>query len=251
LIKGIIFDLGSTVMRFKGEWRAVLEECYSTLAAHLKAGGLDLDEAAFVAAYDRYMDEFYVQRQHEWVEYTAAHLLRLCLADMGIAEVSEELMNAGLKTMFLREEEWWEAFDDAAPTLERLQAEGYRLGMISNASDDGNVQRLIDKAGLRPWLDPIIVSAAVGIRKPNPRIFEMVLERWELPPDQVVMVGDTLGTDILGAQLAGLRNVWATMSADTPANAAYRGQLIPDATIAALSELPGVLAQWNGLRVQP
>ncbi len=248
MIKGVILDLGGTVLHFEGEWRDVLAQARAVLAARLKAGGLDLDEATFSETYGRYVEQFYRQHQHDWAEYTAAHILRLCLKDMGVAGVPDALIEEGLRAMFLDEESWWRPFDDTLPTLQRLHAEGYRLGLISNASDEGNVQRLIDNAGLRPWLDPVIVSAAVGIRKPNPRIFEMVLESWGLPPEQVVMVGDTLGADILGAQFSGLRSVWATMEADNPANAAHRDHIIPDATIATLSELPDLLARWNGAR---
>ncbi len=103
------------------------------------------------------------------------------------------------------------------------------------------MQRLIDNAGLRRWFDPILVSAAVGVRKPNPRIFEMALTQWGLAPAEAAMVGDTLGADVLGAQMAGLRSVWLASRADAPANAAHRHTIQPDATIYDLGELPAAL----------
>lgn len=133
----------------------------------------------------------------------------------------------------------------APDTLAALRAAGLRLGLISNAADDGNVQRLIDRAGLRPWFDPILVSAAVGLRKPNPRIFGRVLEAWGLAPAEVVMVGDMLGADILGAQLAGLRHVWLTAQADHRANAAHAGQIIPEARADSLPDLLPLLRAWG------
>ena len=117
-------------------------------------------------------------------------------------------------------------------------------GLISNARDAANVERLIDQARLRPWLDPIVISANVGVRKPNPRIFKIVLDYWQLPPDRVVMVGDMLGADILGAHHAGMRGVWATMQTEREANAAHIDTIVPDATIASLSELPPLLDTW-------
>lgn len=246
VIRGVIFDLGGTLLHFEGNWHDVLSEGRAALAAHLKAGGLALDEADFIARYGAYVNAFYTQREHDWAEYTAAHVLRLCLAEMGFTQVPEALVQEGLAALFAPAERMWRPFDDAHATLERLRAAGYRLGLISNASDNDNVQRLIDRGGLRPWLHPILVSATLGIRKPNPRIFEKVLEQWQLRPEQVVMVGDTLGADILGAQLTGLRSVWATMDADNAANAAHRDHICPDAEIATLSELPDLLARWNG-----
>ena len=59
------------------------------------------------------------------------------------------------------------------------------------------------------------------------------------------MVGDALGADILGAQLAGLRHVWLTAQADHPANRAHTGNVIPEAEIAALSELPALVKKWQ------
>jgi putative hydrolase of the HAD superfamily len=125
-----------------------------------------------------------------------------------------------------------------------LAAAGFKLAIVSNAADDENVQRLIDNAGLRPYFHPIVVSAAVGIRKPNPKIFESVLGPWGLTAAECVMVGDTLGADILGAQLANMRHAWITAHADHTANRAHRGHIIPEAEIASLAELPALLEGW-------
>jgi len=132
---------------------------------------------------------------------------------------------------------------DYHETLGRIAAAGLKLAIISNAGDDENVQRLIDNARLRAYFDPIVVSAAVGIRKPNPRIFDLALKPWGLTPGECAMVGDTLGADILGAQLAGLHDVWLTARADHPANHAHDGNIIPTRRIAALADLPALLAQ--------
>jgi len=104
---------------------------------------------------------------------------------------------------------------------------------------------MIDNAQLRPWFDPILISAEFGVRKPNPRIFRAALERWGIGPDEAVMVGDTLGADIFGAQNAGVRGVWATMQADRGANDAHRDTIVPDAAIASLSELLPLLEHWS------
>ena len=85
----------------------------------------------------------------------------------------------------------------------------------------------------------------MGLRKPNPAIFHLALSAWGLPPDEVVMVGDTLGADILGAQLAGLHNVWVKAYAGQPANIAHRGNIIPEREIATLEDLPAALAGYT------
>jgi putative hydrolase of the HAD superfamily len=127
--------------------------------------------------------------------------------------------------------------------LDELRVKGMCLGIISNAGDEGNVQRLIDNAQLRPYFRPIYISAALGIRKPNPKLFEMVLETWDLPADQVVMVGDNLGADILGAQNVGVHQIWLTTQADTPSNREHASVIVPEATAESITEVPALLLQ--------
>ena len=133
------------------------------------------------------------------------------------------------------------------PVLRELAGQGMRLGMLSNATDDCLIQRLVDRLGFRPWLDPALSSAGTGIRKPDPAAFAPLLSAWNLPPQTVVMVGDTLEADILGAQRAGLRHVWIRARQDarqeglTPGEASQRQSVVPEVTISQLGELPDCL----------
>ncbi len=247
MIKGIIFDLGSTLIRFEGEWPEVFARAHQTLAAELQAGGLELDSTAFVGRYRESMQSYYAQRESEFVEYTAAYLLRETLAEFRIHSVPDSLVDKALAAMYAVSEQCWHPMPGVHETLSHLRAGGYRLGLVSNAADEGNVQRLIDRADVRGYFDPILISAALGIRKPNPRIFELVLEQWGLPPSHVIVVGDTLGADILGARNAGMRSIWVTMQAESPGNRAHHGTIQPDSTAGALGELPAVIRSLDGL----
>ena len=103
------------------------------------------------------------------------------------------------------------------------------------------VQTLVDKASLRPYFDLVLSSAACGVRKPSPRIFRIALEHWGVGPSHAVMVGDTLGADILGAHNAGIFSIWVTRRADTPANRVPAETVTPDAVIDNLAQLPALL----------
>jgi putative hydrolase of the HAD superfamily len=124
-----------------------------------------------------------------------------------------------------------------------LNAQGHRLGLISNAGDDADVQTLIDQSNLRGYFDIILTSAALGIRKPNPRIFQTALDHWGIPASRAAMVGDSLGADILGARNAGIYSVWITRRADTPANRSHEDTIRPDAVITTLAELIPLLEE--------
>jgi putative hydrolase of the HAD superfamily len=105
----------------------------------------------------------------------------------------------------------------------------------------------VDRLGFRPWLDPALSSAGTGIRKPDPAAFTPILTAWNLCPKSVVMVGDTLDADILGAQRAGMRSIWIRGREDARQEGTGDEQdvpqapILPDAEIHCLDELPACL----------
>ena len=243
-VNGVIFDLGSTLIEFRGDWGDIFRGMSNDLIAYLRNHGFQLDFEKFDRRYQEVVDQFYTRGQRDWIEYTAEYTLRYTLAEFGYPEVSGQALKEGLAAAYAQGELLWQPYGDVYRTLDILKERGYRIGLISNARDAANVERLIDQARLRQRLDPIVISANVGVRKPNPHIFRIVLDYWQLPPDRVVMVGDMLGADILGAHHAGMRGVWATMQTEREANAAHIDTIVPDATIASLSELPPLLDTW-------
>jgi putative hydrolase of the HAD superfamily len=94
-------------------------------------------------------------------------------------------------------------------TLTALQAQGIRLGVITN----GAVQRQqpkIEHLRLRPYLSSVMISEAVGIKKPDPRIFARALAEVGCHASQAWFVGDHPVNDVLGAAAVGLRPIWLT-----------------------------------------
>ena len=251
MIYGLLFDLGSTLLYNAHDynWGAILPRMHSALLAHLHAAGYTVDGPAFLNRFSANIQEFHQQRQTDWVEYTTEWILRRTLDDLGAPPPEPPLIAAALQAYYAYSESLWQPMPHLHETLQQLAAAGLKLAIISNASDNANVQRLIDTANLRRYFDPIIVSAAVGMRKPNPKIFELVLNRWQLPPAACVMVGDRLGADILGAQMAHLHNIWLTTQAEHPANRAHRDTIIPEATAVTLAEVPEVIKKLlDGIR---
>jgi putative hydrolase of the HAD superfamily len=244
-IRTVLFDLGGTLIYFDADWEEVQERASRELAAALRQFALDVDLEEFPRAFRVSMHAYYNERGSEFVEYTTHYILRSLLEEKGLRDVPEHILRAALRRMYAVSQEHWRVEDDAVPTLEALRSQGYALGVVSNASDVADVQRLIDKAGLRDFFPTILISAAVGLRKPHPRIFHLALEQLGARPECTIMVGDTLGADILGAHNAGLASVWITRRADTPDNKAHLDTIRPDATIAALAELPDLLKNWS------
>ncbi len=240
-IKGIIFDLGNTLMYLDDEWENVGLRGAQDLVSFLTAHGLDVDPHRFGDDYLSARQALYARAVEERVEYTAEYSLRALLAEHGHEDVGPELIEMALRSFFSFEEEKWTAYPEAQATLRQLSDSGYRLALISNATDDRLIQGLVDRFDFRKWFDVAITSAGVGLRKPHPGIFEKVLSQWDCPPSQVVMVGDTLGFDVLGAHNSGVKGVLAAWDL-YPDYAAGGDHVVPDATARSLSDLPGVIA---------
>jgi len=238
----ILFDLGSTLIYFDGEWPEVIQKSNLELLQSLRAAGVPIgDGQAFLAQFRARLERYYAERETEFIEFTTAYLLRTLLSEWGFPEISDVIIRQALARMYAVSQAHWKVETDAHPTLQWLRQQGYRLGLISNAGDDHDVQTLVDQAHLRPYFDIILTSAALGIRKPNPRIFHAALDYWGIQPSQAAMVGDTLGADILGARNAGLYSIWLTRRANASANRAHEETIRPDAIITTLSELPPLL----------
>lgn len=229
-------------MYFDGDIPSLLRKGEEAFTESLQNDGLSLDHDSFLNTFHSRMEAYYAERESEFIEYTTAYIARTLLAESGLPDVSDEILRRALDRKYAVTQSYWYPEDDAIPTLKVLLTQGYRLGLVSNAADNDDVQALIDQAKLRPYFDVILTSAALGVRKPNPRIFHEALKHWGASPEVAVMVGDTLGADILGARNAGVFSIWLTRRADTPANRAHLDTIQPDAAIIKLSELPGLMA---------
>ena len=240
----LLFDLGNTLIYFDGDWQQVLPKACMEAWKSLQKAGLEMDQYSFVQGFLEKLNAYYVERESEFIEYTTAYVLKSLLTENGYTNIPEHTLRPALDVMYSVSRNHWHVEMDTHPVLQELKAQGYRLGIVSNAGDDQDVQRLVDKAQLRPYFDVVLSSAALGIRKPNPLIFESALSRLKVGPARAAMVGDTLGADILGAQNAGVFSIFLTRRAATPANQAHLDTIQPDAVIEALSELPNLLESY-------
>lgn len=105
------------------------------------------------------------------------------------------------------------ALPDAADCLAMLKGAGFTIAVCSNWGWD-LAEDLAD-TGLMGWIDVPVTSAQVGYRKPHPRIYQTTLDRAGFSAADAVFVGDSLRTDALGPQRAGIRSVLLARNADT------------------------------------
>lgn len=244
MIRVVLFDLGNTLIYFDASWLEVMPRAAAALTDALLRSGLSLPREDFTLRFLHRIQEYYQQRESEFIEYTMQRILQDLLAELGFSAPTP-LLRRALDQFYGVTQSHWRAEEDAHPTLDLLLQQGRRLGLISNASDALDVHTLVDKAGLRGYFEQILISAEVGVRKPHPRIFQLALDYFGVSPAEAVMVGDTLGADILGANQVGMRSIWITRRADTPDNRDHLDTIQPSATVATLAEIPPLLERWS------
>lgn len=105
-----------------------------------------------------------------------------------------------------RSSDIWIAYPDAEPTLKSLKKRGCILGVIANG--ERIIREALRKLSLSQYLDDITLSEEAGVEKPDPRIYQMVIEKFGLRPQECVFVGDTIDVDLRGARMAGMSAVW-------------------------------------------
>jgi len=115
----------------------------------------------------------------------------------GITEVMAEALYATLTKT-------WHAYHDAVPVLRALHDEGVRLVILSNTGID--IRPTLEREGLLPLADAVVLSYEVGHVKPDPAIFRVALDSVGADPSGALMVGDSAHDDG-GAAALGIRTL--------------------------------------------
>lgn len=156
------------------------------------------------------------------------------LADVGVHDAA---FAAEISDVYQRERsQRHRPYEDAAGVLEDLKRD-CRLGILTNGAPD--VQRTkLAGSGLAPYFDALLVTGDIGIGKPDPKPFEVILDRLDASAETSVMVGNSLTSDVLGARNAGVRSIWLDLDGSW---ARPELGITPDVEIRTLGEIRRVL----------
>ncbi len=242
MIRAVLFDLGDTLMYPRNpEWKGVLNDADDALTHRLLDYGLQIDHDLFRTEFRARLKKYYAERDVHLRETSNLLVLQELLAEKGLGDTPEAIAREALDALYAITQQNWVLEEDAIPCLEQLQADGFKMGIVSNAGDNKDVFELVEKFGIEPYFDFVLTSAACGVRKPHPQIFAVALAHWQFIPEDVAMVGDKLDADIKGADGLGIFSVWIrrrTQGKNTE-------QVTPAATVDTLSELPGLFYGIN------
>jgi putative hydrolase of the HAD superfamily len=142
-------------------------------------------------------------------EVSAHERFRLLFASLDIPDgpEAEELMEAGIAE-HMRQISRAVIFPESHGAILQALSGRYRLGVVSNFDHTAAVMNMLSAHGIQDRLEAVLVSEAVGWRKPHPEIFRQALDRLGLGASEVIFVGDTPESDILGARQAGMDVIW-------------------------------------------
>jgi putative hydrolase of the HAD superfamily len=133
--------------------------------------------------------------------------------------------------------------DPAAEAVLEDLGRDHRLALVTNGAPDVQREKLAPTTLARHFT-AIVISAEIGIGKPDPGIFRAALEALDVASPDAVMVGDSLERDVAGARRAGVRSVWL----DRTGGSGATGPIVPDARIRSLGELRASLAGIERMR---
>lgn len=254
LVQGVIFDFDDTLAHLTKPLAELMAAGAQAAEAYMRGAGMELppDFAPNIVEARRFAEE---KSREEAEEHLADDALSFLLQFYGYpaSRMDPDVLRQAVDIFYAPEMTAWRLAADVRETLQTLRDSGCRLALLANYNCDRVFQRTVDYLGLRPYFDVCLCSAAVEYRKPDARFFQIVLDRWDALPYEVVIVGDSLVDDIGGGLELGSLTVWldgpggpgGPASAQVAhQNETYRHQITPDATIRDLSELPALVTQW-------
>lgn len=127
-----------------------------------------------------------------------------------------------------------ETLDTSRKVLEQLKKQ-YKLVLVSNFY--GNIETILKDFNLE-YFEDVIESAVVGVRKPDPEIYRMGVRATGFPAEEVAVVGDSYGKDIVPAKLVGCKAIWMKGESWAPENT---DETLPDAIVENITQVADLL----------
>jgi putative hydrolase of the HAD superfamily len=201
----VVFDAGGTLVRLDFEW---MSEWLTREGHALDAAALRRAEVEGRRRYDASAAHPHpgdgpnppLGRAGDTREYFGGML--------DAAGVTEPLRTRALEAFLRRQSThglWTRPMEGARDALDRLAASGARLACVSNS--DGRAEWHLERTGTRAGLEFVVDSQIVGVEKPDPRIFQIALERLGVAAAEALYVGDIRCVDEAGSRAAGMHFV--------------------------------------------
>tara|TARA_B110000908_G_scaffold149850_1_gene183410 strand:- start:537 stop:1226 length:690 start_codon:yes stop_codon:yes gene_type:complete len=203
MIKHIFFDLDRTLWDFEANsHQTLLELC---IAYDLAEKGIS-DYEAFIKNYKTHNEQLWDLYRVDKISQQDLRRERFqrALADYNIND-TELATNIGEDYVAICPKKN-KLFPHTIEVLKYLSKK-YKLHIITNGFHE--VQHIkLQHAGLTSYFNEIITSEQMGVKKPNPKIFNYALQKANTSAEESIMIGDDLEVDVLGAEKVGIQGVF-------------------------------------------
>lgn len=206
----IVSDLSKTSLRtiFLDAGGVLVFPNWQRISDALRLRGIDVEPSVLAAAEPhakRHLDRTGTVRstndeRRGWLYFN----LILERAGVPLSDATAEALSELHR--YHQESNLWDYMpDDVLPSLRALRALGRQLVVVSNAN--GTVPKLAERLGLTECVECVLDSHIEKVEKPDPRFFEIALERSGARRQSTIHVGDLYEVDVVGARAAGITPV--------------------------------------------
>jgi putative hydrolase of the HAD superfamily len=198
--KAIIFDYGGTLDTDGIHWSEKFWEAYTHF-------NLNIPKEEFRNAFiysERKIPEIIkkdfslLKTYQTQIAYQFEYLIRNKIKNEEEKKITEQLSNYCYNEVLKN-------IPKTKELLNKLKSK-YMLGLVSNYY--GNVKTVLAELGLANYFEEIVDSAVIGIRKPDEKIFEHIIKKLKLNPNEIIVVGDSYKNDIAPAKRLGCKTIW-------------------------------------------
>lgn len=204
MIKGIIFDYGGTIDSRGVHWSEIIWDGYQFAKIPVTkeqfrecyvAAERELARTRHILPHHNFHDLLLIKMRLELEQLISTDCLSASFdLDATATTIAQYCYDQARITI-----------EEVRPVIESLHKK-FPLVLVSNFY--GNIQSVLADFDLLRYFNHIIESAVVGIRKPNPQIFQLGIDALGLKAEEVLVVGDSYKKDILPAESLGCKVLW-------------------------------------------
>jgi putative hydrolase of the HAD superfamily len=236
-VKAVLLDFGDTIVSFED---FNYEACLKAFHRNLAENGMVTSYEEFQNTYFEVRDQLYQEGERSFKEFSfnirASRVLAVLGFDLSpthskVVSAVEAFMDGLTESLKM---------DEHVPLILQELKKRYKLGLVSNFAYPSAIIRALRKFRLFRYFDAIVISGAIGWRKPSPRIFEKALKTLNVSASEAVFVGDAPLQDIAGAGHVGMKTVLLRRLGKEETSDSRE----PDKIIGKLEELLVALSDW-------
>jgi putative hydrolase of the HAD superfamily len=200
--KYIFFDLDDTLLNHKAAEQAGLQDIHREFELFSETNLQNL------------VDEYHEVNSEQWGFYSRGEVTR---EQLQRNRFEQTLHNLGLDGSRYQEvgdlympcyRNHWQWMDGAQRAYKAI-LEKYPVGILTNGFSETQ-QLKFEQFGLYDSADHTVISEDVGVLKPDPKVFAHATQKTGVAKDEILYVGDSFRSDIVGGSQFGWNTAWFT-----------------------------------------